>query len=223
MAKITRSTQSIFSGNIPPTNNIGVFGSLKAGSIAYSSDPTTIQSLAAWGLGWGGATVLNQAPALQDMNAAFYVHSYNLAYLLQQGVAEYSATQTYYTGSLCLSNSIIYVSVVDSNTGNALTNSAFWLPLVTKSVINASSNYSVVNSDYFVKCTGASAITVTLPAPSSTNIGEEHIVKNVLSAGLLVTVNAVGGGSVIDGQAAAYLSQYQSMRFICDGSAWNII
>lgn len=222
MAKITRSIQKIFSGSIPPAENVAVFGSLQAGAIEYSDDPVLVQSLPAWGQGWSGAVVGEESPALQDMNATMYAISYNLAYVLQQGVAEWSAAQTYYTNSFCSSGGVIYKSVVDNNLNNAVTNSLYWLPVLTSTVQSISANYSVVNSDYLIKAVGASAITVTLPQAVPQNVGEQHLIKNVLDAGLLVTVNAIGG-SLIDGLANQYLAQYNSIRVISDGATWNII
>ena len=86
MARLFRAVQKIFCGDVPPTNVVAVFGSLKAGSPAFSSNPDDIQSLPAYGAGWAGATVLNQAPALQDMNALQYLFSRQLKYLFQEGI-----------------------------------------------------------------------------------------------------------------------------------------
>jgi hypothetical protein len=46
---------------------------------------------------------------------------------MQQGIPEYDSGTTYFTGSLCTSGGVLYRSLQDNNTGNALTNSNFWL------------------------------------------------------------------------------------------------
>ena len=45
---------------------------------------------------------------------------------MQAGVAEYDSATTYYTGSWAQSGGTVYASLQDNNTGNALTNGAFW-------------------------------------------------------------------------------------------------
>jgi hypothetical protein len=125
MSKIVRSLQKIFGGNLTPANNIGVFGSNKGGSPTYSNDPAVIQA-APWLNGWGGAVVGSNQPSIQDFNGFCYVISRQVAYILQQGVAEWDATTTYYTGSMVNVNGVLYVSLLDNNIGNSVTNPTWW-------------------------------------------------------------------------------------------------
>ena len=99
MAKITRKFQKVFAND--STNKVAKFGSLKDGSPAFSKDPDDIQSLQAFLDGWNGAVVGNNSPALEDDNAIKFLTTYQLAYLMQQGIAEWNAATTYYIGSLC--------------------------------------------------------------------------------------------------------------------------
>jgi len=221
MAKITRALQKIFCGDVAPTNNVAVFGSLKAGTPAYSSDPTTIQSLAAFGQGWSGATVLNQAPALQDMNALQFLFSRQIAYLLQQGVPEYSSTETYYTNSIVQDSGRLYISRIDNNLGNALTTSN-WKVLVSRDVVSVTTTYTVLKTDYVVKATGSSSYTVTLPAAASTNVGETHIIKSNMNAGIFLNV-AASGGSLIDGQSLVQLNRMDALQVVSDGTQWMVV
>jgi hypothetical protein len=131
MAKIVRAKQKIFGDDVVAQDQHCVFGSLKAGSVAYSKDPATIQSLAAWGTGWKGATVNNQAPVLQDENALHYLITRQIAYILQAGIAEYDSTTEYHTSSFCQVAGVIYRSIQDTNVNHAVTDNAWWLPLVT--------------------------------------------------------------------------------------------
>lgn len=120
MSKLTRAYQKIFGGNniASPTSILSVFGSAAAASPAYSSDPTVIQSLAAFLAGWQAATVNNKSPYLQDRNAIDYLITRQLSYMFQAGLSEWDATTPYYTGSWCQVAGICYISKVDNNVGN---------------------------------------------------------------------------------------------------------
>jgi alpha-tubulin suppressor-like RCC1 family protein len=125
MSKILRKVAKIF-GSSAGSNQIAEFGSLAAGSPAFTTDPVVIQSLSNFLTGWFGAVIGANSPAIEDMNALCYLYAYQIAYLMQAGVPEYDATTTYYTGSLVNSAGSLYRSVVDNNIGNALSNSSYW-------------------------------------------------------------------------------------------------
>lgn len=125
MAKIVRKLQKIFGLNAIPTE-LGVFGSLAAGSAATSTDPVTIQSLSNWLDGWNAAVLGGNSPAIEDMNGMCYVFAYQLAYLMQAGIAEWDATTTYYIGSLVNSAGVVYVSQTNNNLNNAVTDVVNW-------------------------------------------------------------------------------------------------
>lgn len=129
MSKLIRSSQRIFAGSITPTGNVAVFGSLAASAPAYSNDPDTIQSLAAWTNGWASATVGSKSPAFQDFNGYQYVVTRQLAYMFQAGLPEWHSTTIYFTGSWCQSAGIAYVSRTDNNTNNAVTDTVNWMTL----------------------------------------------------------------------------------------------
>jgi len=136
MAKLTREMQKIFCGDVPPNNVVAVFGSLKNGTPTFTDDVTAIQALPAYGAGWAGATVLNQAPALQDMNALQYLFSRQLAYLFQAGIPEWNSETTYYVGSWATDSAgVPYVSLGNNNLNNALTDATKWKVAVISSLI----------------------------------------------------------------------------------------
>jgi hypothetical protein len=120
MAKIPRKTQQIFAGNNAgaPSGIIAQFGSLAASALNYSSDPAVIQALTAYLNGWQNATVNNKSPSLQDMNALFFLLSYQAAYGFQAGIPEWDAATTYYTGSWVNVAGVAYISKVDTNLNN---------------------------------------------------------------------------------------------------------
>lgn len=126
MAKITRKNMTVFGLNAG-FEQIAQFGSLNASAPAFSTDVNTIISLANWGEGWFNAVEAVNSPAIEDVNAVDYVFGWQIAYMLQEGVAEWLATTTYYTGSLANDGTgNIYKSIADTNLNNALSNASFW-------------------------------------------------------------------------------------------------
>lgn len=120
-----RKALTVF-GNAGGTSNFGQFGSQAASAPLETKDVIAIQALGAWADGWQEAVALGEAPYLQDMNGAMYVHSYMQGSLFEEGIPEYDASTVYsfgsvvklpYTGS---NNFQIFVSLGDANTGNAL-------------------------------------------------------------------------------------------------------
>jgi hypothetical protein len=162
MAKLSVKKQLLFGGSLTPTGNIAQFGSLAAAAPAYSGDPATIQSLAAW-LNGLAAALINApnglaSPALEDLNGLFYVLTYQLAYLKQAGLAEWDATVTYYIGSWAQNGAgIPYVSLTDNNTNNILTDTNNWTPLKSTLVQGQSTCKAWVTFDGFTGTIRASS------------------------------------------------------------------
>ena len=166
---LTRKQQKIFAGNTTVSEEqIAVFGSkTQTGTMAFSKDPDIIQN-ENWQNGWQNATVLEEAPFEEDFNAISFVNSYNTAYLLQKGIPEYSASTTYFKGSICLlidndGNPTLYYSKTDNNTGNnPATDSANWSNLYSYIL-------SLINNN-FVKLDGSNAEFNNLSANAKENI-----------------------------------------------------
>jgi hypothetical protein len=114
VSKLTRQTMLCFGLNAGGAD-MGVFGSLAAGSPTYSSVIATIQSLAAWGSGWAAETIATNRPALEDMNGVCHVLSYGVCYLHEMGIPEWDAGTTYYINSYCQLNGTVYYSIQDNN------------------------------------------------------------------------------------------------------------
>lgn len=131
MAKLPRVTNKLFAENAA-TDDIGQFGSANAGTKLNTSDVTTIQALPAWKEGWKPAVVgNNRYPAMQERNGVDKVFSYQIDYMLQQGIPEYDAGTTYYKGSIIKSldtesKPVLYNSLVDNNVGNPLSDGTKW-------------------------------------------------------------------------------------------------
>jgi microcystin-dependent protein len=122
--KITRKLQKIFASLSNP-NEIGKFGSFAAGLPAYSTDPDQIQTANFLG-GWFSAIVGANSPAIEDLNALQYLYARQLAYLFQNGIAEWQAGTEYFIGSTVMDSKNIYTSIVDNNIGNLVTDITKW-------------------------------------------------------------------------------------------------
>ena len=117
MAKIQRATQKIFAGN-SSSDSIAAFGSMKTGTPVYTDNIEDLQT-SSYEEGWEDAIVADEAPFLEEMNGVQYGFSKQLAYLFQQGIAEWDAGTTYYTNSFCSQNGLIYKSKQDDNTNHS--------------------------------------------------------------------------------------------------------
>ena len=129
MAKIARKTQKVFGGSAS-SNQVAKFGSLAAGSpVRYdgTADPDDIQSLSQYDDGWHNAILGGNSPAIEDRNALDLLFSRQIAYLMQAGIPEYDASTEYHTGSMVNAiNGKVYMSIADTNTGNALSDDTKW-------------------------------------------------------------------------------------------------
>lgn len=138
MPRITRKQQKVFAES---ASNNGVFGSLQANDPAYSQDPDVIQSRTAYANGWNDATYsAEQLPPLEEFQALQYLFSRQLAYILQEGVAEWDSSTTYYKGNLVKAiqsdgSFILYASLIDNNTGNLVSDTTKWV------ITNTSTNF----------------------------------------------------------------------------------
>ena len=143
MARITRKQQKIFAESA--TNN-GVFGSLQENNPTYSNDPDTIQGRPAYAQGWTDATYSSELlPPLEEFQALQYLFSRQIAYLLQDGVAEWNTATPYYKGSIVKTisgtNIKLFRSLADNNTGNQTTDTSKWALIYDSQNPYANSNF----------------------------------------------------------------------------------
>lgn len=129
MTRLTRKNLKVFASG---ASNNGVFGSLQANNPTKTNDVEQIQSLPAWENGWVSATESSDMlPPLEEAQAINYVGTYQVAYILQEGVPEWLSTCEYHLGSWVKSDAsgknIIYESLSDNNIGNAVTDTSKWM------------------------------------------------------------------------------------------------
>jgi microcystin-dependent protein len=118
MGKLTRYFSKIFAGK---AENNGVFGSaaIGVGQVVPTNDVDVLQSLPAYVNGWGNAIIGEyKMPPLEEIQGMQFVTSQFIKYLLQRGIAEWDANETYYVGTFCSYDGGIYFSLVDDNSGN---------------------------------------------------------------------------------------------------------
>jgi len=227
MAKLSRYTQLIF-GSSAGINQMAKFGSLAAGSPArYSGStitPTLIQALTNYLDGWFSAVEGLYSPAIEDMNALFYLAFYQLTYLMQQGVPEYDSGTTYYTGSLCMSNGYIFVSLANNNLGNALSDKTKWSQYSNAMRTTTSSGTLNSTDDTVLSNSTAGSLVQTLPAISGLWSGKKLTIKDIGTGGYTTTIQG-SGSDLIDGNNVypTLLSSYDSITVQTDGSRWYVI
>lgn len=127
MAKLDRKTQKLFAEN-SPNDQVTTFGSPTLDNPVFSKDPAQIQT-AEYSNGFF-PTILDGAirPYAEDMNGLFYLISYQLKYIFEQGLSEYDANTTYYINSLVKQGTEIYLSIADNNKGNNPSSSVgYWI------------------------------------------------------------------------------------------------
>lgn len=85
-----------------------------------------------------------------------------------------------------------------------------------------STTYTMANTDYGIICTGTGTYTITLNAAATAGAGR---IYQFLKTGASGTVTIDGDGAeTINGTANTTLTaQYQTIKLLCDGSAWFII
>ena len=128
MAKIERKTQKIFANNTS-ADQITAFGTAKNTSPEFTTDVAEIQTNT-FLQGWSPSLVSDLAPFMQDSNALWYMATKQLAYLFQEGIAEWDSETEYNKGSLVKITSgnycNIYKSIADNNVAHLTNDATYW-------------------------------------------------------------------------------------------------
>jgi hypothetical protein len=199
---IPRTTQKIFGNSLATTNNVAVWGSLAAGSPAYTGSLATIQSLSQFEQGLNGAVVGNRSPAIQDLNGLFYLLTGQIAYLLQNGIAEWDSGTTYYQTQICRIGTVLYTSLTNANVGNnPATDTNNWSPYFAKATGPTLARAWVEFDGINDSSPGSSRIINSFNVSSITHNGTGDYTINFANA--LPSANYVFSGScgVEDGQS----------------------
>lgn len=206
-------------------DEIGVFGSLAAGSPATSTNPDTVQDTAEWLAGWYDAVVGGNSPAIEDMNAVFYVLAYQIFYLMEQGIPEWNAETTYFQGSIVKGAGALYVSVTDDNLNNPLSDASNWQILGSITGTYTGASAIPAEEDYVRANTTSAGFTLTLPALSTVSEGKKFTIKNVGTSGNDLVIEG-NGSETIDGALNVTLGSdpvRESITIIAGPTEWEII
>lgn len=131
MARLPRVLQKIFGGALAANPNVAQIGSLAAMAPQYTLDLNVMQALSNFEQGFNGLLVGNESPAKQDMTALLLLVTKQIKYILQQGMPEWIATETYYTDQFVSVNGVIYLSKTDNNINNLVTDTNNWKTLAS--------------------------------------------------------------------------------------------
>ena len=97
---------------------MAAFGSYKNNSIISTTDPAVVASLPNWLTGMAEGVVGRNAPIIEELNGVLFHMSRQIAYLMQEGIAEYDDETTYFINSYCKSAGVVYKSLSDNNLNN---------------------------------------------------------------------------------------------------------
>lgn len=227
--KLIIKDQKIFANSGNYANVIAKFGSYKGGEPSYSDDPDVIQGYTgatghtgltgqnAWSEGWFAAVDNNLCPTIQDMNAFFYVVTRQIKQMMESGLPEWISTINYCLGSFVRnSDGIIFISLVDNNLNNVLSDTSKWMVYWPNKVHTkgTNNNYTVAYDDYIIRCDGTTSDDdkyVFLPTASAAYENRViHIV--VLNCNPTYPITCEG----------ITIKKWESATFICDGATWRL-
>lgn len=185
MARIARQDLKIFA--LGAANN-GVFGSAADGTKILTLNVETLQEKGAWNTGWLTAVEgTKKFPPLEEFQALNYINTYQIAYLLQDGIPEYYNLTNYFMNSVVKKPGTyqLYGSITNNNVGNALTDATNWKFLCDLANLNQE----------FVWCgisAGTASAMVLTPAVPATSYFAGQIVA------FLSGTSSVNGGTTIN-------------------------
>lgn len=224
MAKLDRKNQLLFA-DTAASGQIRQYGSLAAGAPLTTKDVETLQALTRYGLGWSSAAVTsgegNIVPALEDFNALFYLITYQLFYLFEQGIAEWDDGTTYYINSICRVGAVIYKSLTDSNLNqDPTTQQDDWVVVLNTGLTSSSTTpYTITDEETIIIDATAGDKTVNLISAAGIAGRTIQILKSDSSTNAVLIVT--DGSETISGLASyAAVYQYEVVKIISDGTNW---
>lgn len=229
MSKIARKTQLVF-GSTAGGNQIAQFGSLAAGSPVFSTDPDVIQGLSNYLVGWFGGAVGAYSPTIEDMNALCYLFARQIAYGFQSGIPEWDTGTTYYIGSFA-SDGVggIYASLIDSNTGQALSDASKWRKVTGSASVtldpSTQSPYTLTAADNgktFLVSSNNAAMTFILPAAIA-SFSFQTVDKDQNAATNNITIQRAAS-ELLEGVGANFTEAADggAWKWLCDGTNWYL-
>lgn len=225
MAKLTRVHQKVFAVN-SPNDDMEVFGAAAEGTPTLTKDPEQIQSLNAFERGWGYAVLGPLNPLLEDRNGLDFLITRQIAYLLQQGVAEWNSATEYHKGSIVNVNGKLMVSIADDNLNHLTTDTDFWRYANNDRVAIIQDAYSIIGDEkvvYYNRPNISDIVDgdpISLPELSESQGSDITFVKNSISNAKVVCRlgdEFLGGGDIYP------FEDNGKVRFIATEDGWMVI
>lgn len=216
MSKLTKVAQKLFA-SAAGTNQLSKFGSLFAGSAAFTTDPDEVQSLSNFLTGWYEAAIGGNAPAIQDMNSLFFLAFRQIAYGQQAGVPEWDAATTYYIGSIVNVAGILYVSIIDDNLNNAVSDTSSWHLYSTEATGSGKDFWGTTAPSGWVLASGNTIGNATSGATERANADTEALFTllwNAYSNDILPIFTSAGVASTRGANAAADFAASKRLTLI---------
>ena len=225
MAQLTAKVIKVFAdiGATGPSGNyLGVFGSAKEGTKAYSSVPATIQSLTQYDNGIKSALINGVPLAMQEIDALNYLLTTSAKYIEGYGIGFYNASIEYFIGSLCRYGSTIFISKIDNNINNSPTTSTNWAVFFSKEHSNIfDTNYYILPYETMIDHVYNTNTDMFLPEAVAINKGRNILIYNA-SPGNTKTIKVANSGT-INGLASYSLGFYKFVQVRSTGTEWQII
>lgn len=213
--RLTRYYQKIFGSTGGPLE-FGKFGSLAGGTPEYGTTPAEMQSLANFDGGWFAAILGNNKPAIEDMNALFYIVFYQIAYLMQNGIPEWDAETEYSIGQMVQdATGYHYFSLANTNVGNALTDATKWQLGIKEKLTQLAASTTLTQFHQMVEFNATTGdMVATLTAASAALAGKKiTITKTDATTNVVTFVNLASAAVQLE-------AQYDSITVYCNGTVW---
>lgn len=214
MARITRKTQKIFASTAGGSG-VAEPGSTAAGTPVFTTNLTTLQSTAFLnGLADMVIAGTKRLPVYEEINALYYTFTTQLAYLFQEGIAEWDSGTTYYAYSVVRKSSTyeIYGSLINDNLNNALPSAvtnANWQYL--GSLANLSGGITALTGDVTASGTGSVAATIAAGAVSNSkmaNMNANTVKVNATGSAATPTDLALSASTVLARSASGNMAAH---------------
>lgn len=199
MAALPRVLQKIFG----VSGNNGVVGSAQASAPTLTNDIAVLQSLPAFSTGLNAVVESSKKlPPLEEIQALFNICTTQLAYIFQEGIAEYNSATNYSLNALVkkAGTSELYVSLQAENTNHALTDASWWAAyLGSSNTVLAATIAAAVRFGSAVSKTAGTIYPATTDGILTANVSGTNYNVTVLSDSSPAPFSVLGSSNVSGG------------------------
>lgn len=235
MPKLAKKIPKLFAKNAA-IDTLGQIGSLRAGTPNVSKDPTVLQALPNFEDGWPSIVIGNNAPAIEDMNALFFVVFYFIKSIYENGLPELDLDETYYVNSVLTYEGAPLLGLRDDFSPTPV---GSFGPLNPTDFQSLGCAVQVATDEFsnpgrskdIILCNanalGVDTLELRLPNTDTVPMGKKYIIKNVSTKGSAKKVKVTGNaGQLIDDVTEVTLSAAiinESITIVSGGTQWYIV